>query len=114
MFGKRLAELRKRNGISQDILAEELGVRRNTISMYEQGKREPSLKVLSKVSDYFGVTVDYLLGKNGFWKPPEEFKNINVDYIKMIEDWEKEGHSPESIKKMWEYISELAENYRSK
>ncbi|EAC6601569.1 helix-turn-helix transcriptional regulator [Listeria monocytogenes] len=66
MFGNRLSELRKKKGISQYKLADELGFSRGQIANYEQGSREPDYSTLLKIAEYFDVTTDYLLGKEAF------------------------------------------------
>lgn len=57
----RLKELRKSRGLSQLKLAMELNMCQNTISRYETGEREPGLKELIIIADYFDISVDYLL-----------------------------------------------------
>ena len=57
----RLKELRKSRGLSQLKLAMELNMCQNTISRYETGEREPGLKELISIADYFDVSTDYLL-----------------------------------------------------
>ena len=61
MLGKRLAEQRKKLGLSQEELAEKLNISQKSISKYELGDRKPQYKVLVRMAEYFGVTVDYLL-----------------------------------------------------
>lgn len=58
----RLAELRKKAGLSQGKLAQGLGISQNAVSQYENGTREPTLAKLKELADFFGVSVDYLLG----------------------------------------------------
>lgn len=58
-----IKELREEKGITQSDLAKALGVSRSTITMMEKGLREGSVQLLTKMADYFGVTVDYLEGK---------------------------------------------------
>lgn len=58
----RIKELRKSRGISQVRMAIDLHTTQNTISRYENGEREPGIKELISISNYFGVSVDYLLG----------------------------------------------------
>ena len=60
----RLKELRKRRKISQLKLALDLNMNQNTISRYENMEREADYKTLIKFADYFGVTLDYLLGRS--------------------------------------------------
>ncbi len=57
----RLKELRKSKGISQLKLALDLNTNQNTISRYENGEREPGIRELVMIADYFGVSLDYLL-----------------------------------------------------
>ena len=58
----RIKELREHIGLQQKELALELGIPSNTLSQYENGKREPSIEVLQKITEYFHVSTDFLLG----------------------------------------------------
>lgn len=59
----RLKKLRKMKKISQLKLAMDLNMNQNTISRYENLEREADYKTLIKIADYFGVSIDYLLGR---------------------------------------------------
>ena len=61
MLGARIALLRRAKGWSQGDLAKKLEVSPSAVGMYEQGRREPSTAVLLRLSELFGVTLDYLL-----------------------------------------------------
>ena len=63
MFGKRIAELRKKKGLTQIDLAAYLQISRQAYSSYETGKYEVDIKTLCILSDYFNVTADYLIGR---------------------------------------------------
>ena len=63
VFAERLQELMKEQGQNQVKLAERVGVKQNTISAWLLKKKEPSLTSLWLVTDYFGVDVDYLIGR---------------------------------------------------
>lgn len=65
-FGTILKELRLEKGISQRKLGEDLGVVNQTISFWESGSREPDIDTLVKISKYFNVTIDYLVGNSTF------------------------------------------------
>lgn len=58
----RLTYLRKNAKLTQKELAEKIGTTASTISKYEQGQLEPSLEMLEKMADLFGVSMDFLLG----------------------------------------------------
>lgn len=61
MFGEKILEQRKRKGITQQELADALNISRSTLAGYEAENKKPSYKVLVRMAEYFGVTVDYLL-----------------------------------------------------
>lgn len=62
MVGELLQELRKDKGITQAELARVLGVSPLTVSSYECGRSTPDDATKVKISQYFGVSLDYLLG----------------------------------------------------
>ncbi|MBR2889895.1 MAG: helix-turn-helix transcriptional regulator [Oscillospiraceae bacterium] len=59
----RLKELRVKRRISQVKLALDLNMSQNSISRYETGEREADYDTLIALADYFGVSIDYLLGR---------------------------------------------------
>ena len=59
----RLKELRKKRKISQLKLALDLDMNQNSISRYENLEREADYATLIRFADYFGVSIDYLLGR---------------------------------------------------
>ena len=60
----KLKELRKEHKLSMKELGKILGLSESTISLYEAGKREPDIKTLIKIADYFNVSVDVLLSRD--------------------------------------------------
>lgn len=68
----KLRELRKKCGLTMKELGIEIGVAESTISQYETGKRQPDYETLLKLSEYFGVSVDYLLGREIKEKTPSK------------------------------------------
>lgn len=60
-FGERLQALRQRAGMSQDQLAERLGVSRQAVSRWERDETMPETDKVIALADLFGVTTDYLL-----------------------------------------------------
>ncbi|CAK1246092.1 MULTISPECIES: helix-turn-helix domain-containing protein [Fructobacillus] len=68
-----LQKIRKQKKVSQEELAKLAGVSRQTISLYERGKREPRMATWKKFSDFFGVDVGYLQGLTNFKNEDEAF-----------------------------------------
>ena len=60
-FGENIQKLRKRKNISQESLAEELGVSRQTIGKWENGTTYPETECLIQISDFFDVSIDTLI-----------------------------------------------------
>ena len=58
-----LKALRAERHITQKELADAVGMSRSAIGMYEQGQREPDIWTLAKIADYYGVSMDRLLGR---------------------------------------------------
>ena len=63
-IGKMISKLRSDKGLNQRELAKLLGVSNGAIGMWETGKRQPDLDTIKKLSAFFGVTTDYLLGNS--------------------------------------------------
>lgn len=62
--GARLKLLRKINKMTQEELGSKLGITKVSVCCYENNVRTPSLEVLYEMSNIFGVSSDYLLGKD--------------------------------------------------
>ena len=60
-LGEKILELRRRNAISQDALAERLDVSRQAVSKWERDEAIPETDKIVKLAQVFGVTTDYLL-----------------------------------------------------
>lgn len=110
LLAKRLKELRKAHGYTQDYVAEFLGLVRQTYSHYETGKRSPSPEILFKLAGLYSISVDDLmqltitLDRNIYYDAPaptqsskdlEEFLNFlnnpkNEKKYKLFSNLEKE------------------------
>ena len=60
----RIKEVRKANNVTARELAMHINVAESTMSLYENGKREPDFKTLLKISEFLNVSIDYLLGND--------------------------------------------------
>lgn len=67
-FSEKLSGLRRKHGLSQEQLADRLGVTRQSVSKWESGQASPEIGKLVAISELFGVSVDYLV-KDGLTEP---------------------------------------------
>lgn len=68
VFAERLRFLRAERGIGQNLLAKELGISNASVSYWETGKQLPSAEAVYKLSVFFGVSSDFLLGIANDWQ----------------------------------------------
>lgn len=87
-FSKRLKKLREEKGLTQEQLADILKITRSRLSMYEQGKREPSFELQEAIADFFNVDLDYLMGRTDN-KPDYIIVPSDYDIFKRIYGEEK-------------------------
>lgn len=78
-FSERLKILRLKKELSQQGLADELGVSKSSISMYERGQREPDFETLEAIADYFNVDMNYLIG---YSDNPVDWEHTDEDHWK--------------------------------
>ncbi|MBQ2252025.1 MAG: helix-turn-helix transcriptional regulator, partial [Clostridia bacterium] len=63
-----LKNIRKKRKLNQQKVAMDLNISRESLSFYENGKREPSLSMLLEMSRYFNVSINYLITGEEFQK----------------------------------------------
>ncbi len=73
-----LKEIRKRKGLTQLEVAEQLNLSVQAYSNYEIGRREPDFETLKKLADLFNVSIDYILGRNN-----AEFVSLSRNVVKI-------------------------------
>ena len=79
VIAERLTELRNEKGATQEEVAEACGLPRVTLARYENGTRKPISKNLSRLAEYYGKTVDYLLGRDDFYTRPQSTPPLVMD-----------------------------------
>lgn len=96
MFGERLKMLREKAGVSQQKIADIVGVTQQAVGKWETGKAEPDLATVAKLAEYFNCSTDYLLGKSDDPRPPDpdikdaplafygNTEGLNLDILKQI------------------------------
>lgn len=90
-FPKALRELMNETNTTQPMLADSIGVTRQTISLYCTGQSTPDIEVFTKIAEYFDVSFDYLLGKS----EAKKRENINIH--------ERTGLSDNAINNIMKY-----------
>jgi transcriptional regulator with XRE-family HTH domain len=82
IFSQRLKQLREDRNLTQKDIAKHIGKTRQAIALYELGKREPDFEVLLKISDFFSVSLDYLLGRVNCADINAFAVGMNIDLIR--------------------------------
>ncbi|MDU3677810.1 MULTISPECIES: helix-turn-helix domain-containing protein [Clostridium] len=103
----RLKELRKSNKLTQSELGKILGVGKTTISMYETGNSTPNDEIKLKISEYFNISVDYLLGKTNI-----KNLNNNEETIALHSDYDYKDLPDEARKEIENYIDYIKQKYK--
>ena len=85
MLGEKIYDYRKKNAMSQEALAEKLGVARQTVSNWETGETSPNPEQLKQLSQLFNVSIDELLDNHSFVKSnnasdARELNKIGFEY----------------------------------
>ena len=87
---ERLKLLREREGISQKALADRIGVSQQSVNKYENHNVEPDLETLIRMADFFGTSVDWLIGRTGGEAPdgtvPAE---LTAEELRWVETWRR-------------------------
>lgn len=71
-----LKYIREKNGLTKRELCEKTGISERAYLTYEFGEREPKISVIAKLADFYGVTTDYLLGRE---PAPDPFADLNLN-----------------------------------
>lgn len=106
MLGERLKSLRQEKGLSQRDLAKKLNISASAIAMYETSKREPDSELLKRISEFFGVSIDYLLGTTDIPSPTVQIKDAVSDDPELKEFYE-EMKERESLKLLFHQTKNL-------
>lgn len=81
VFASRLTKLREELGMSQNEVSKELGMSQSTYAGYEVDRSEPNFETLRKLSSYYKVSIDYLIGQSDVKATQAE-----VDFLNEVEE----------------------------
>ena len=105
-FSQIIKELRKKNNLTQQQLADIVGITATGVSYWESGNATPNTETLNKLSNYFGVTVNYLLGiKDKIEEEDNSRTAIIFRKAEQVDPKEKEKRSLEyaDFSKQWKF-----------
>lgn len=86
-IGKKIANIRKENNLTQEEFAEKYNVSRQTISSWENGKSYPDLTLLVKISNDFDISLDKLLKEDKkIIETLSKYQNDNKKYKKILKN----------------------------
>ena len=77
---ENLKLLRSTAGISQKTLADSIGVSQQSINKYENHNIEPDIATLSRIADFFHVSIDYLVGRTDCQLPPTGGMSAEISF----------------------------------
>ena len=98
-FKIRIKELREKEGLSMQQLAEKIGVNKSRVGMWENNGSVPRMDALKKLSEFFNVTIDYLLGNDNTSFLDKENKKLNSLQRNLCKLNEKELEKAENMLK---------------
>ena len=103
-IGKFLQKLRKQNGLTQEQLAEQLGVARRTVSRWETGNNMPDLDILVELSDLYSVDLrEILSGERKSERMDQELKET----VLQVADYSNEEKARLLRRMHWLFIAGL-------
>lgn len=79
-------KIREQSGLTQQQLADKLGISRSAVGMYEKGEREPNFETLELIADTFNVDMNYLLGKKPTTEIIPDSYYLNEDTKKIAQE----------------------------
>ena len=93
----QLIALRKAAGLSQYELARRLKMGRSALGNYEMGEREPDFETVRKFADFFGVSIDHLLGRDDDVPPPIPPAEMPEEWRELVALARSKGYSPDQV-----------------
>ena len=117
IFSEKITELRKRSGLSQEQFGDKIGVSRQAVSKWEMAQSVPDINKVMLMADFFGVTADYLLGRDQ--EPAQEWNAQYPGGVALRRDMSgyksesrpaPQGLTMEDLAKIAEYVNNAKPN----
>lgn len=110
LTGKRIRFQREVSKLTQDMLAEKLNMKRTNIANYELGNVMPPGNIIKELSDIFGVSADFLLGRVDLPLPLQKEGISSEIYLRLAKQAEEIGMPEEDI----EFFFEMYRRFKMK
>lgn len=107
VLGEKIKSLRKEQNITQEKLAEYLGISYQAVSKWENGTALPDITLIPKIANFFGVSADFLLGMKEK-EQTEELKNLEKIYLEN----NRHGKMLDNINLSREVLKKYPRNYQ--
>lgn len=106
----RILELLHEKGITQKQLADAVKVSTGNISDWKAGKAKPSIEVLTRIAEYFNVSIDYLVGRTDIPNTADLIDIYNTGVMRWIND---RAFNPEETSTLKDNLAELLLRYKT-
>lgn len=94
-FGNMIRSLREKNNMTQEELANKIGISRTNITQYESGVRKVPLNIVKSFADFFNVSVDYLIGN--------KVNDTNIKNNSLLDKLSNIDFTDEEITKIYDF-----------
>ncbi|MDB1943713.1 helix-turn-helix transcriptional regulator [Clostridium tertium] len=112
MISNRLKELRQEKDLLQKDVATYLNISTSAYGFYEQGKRTPDSEMMKKLSEFFNVSLDYLLGKTDIRESADDILNGKEPTIALHSDYQYDELPDEAKKEIENFIEYVKAKYK--
>lgn len=107
--GKKIRELRVKNGHTLEQLGSKLNFNYSNLSKIEREVRTPSVELLKEIAEIYDVPLSYFFGKEQ--EIPEELKKVGVEWVTFAEEMEERNITPEEIKAILDIVKKVNKSW---
>ena len=105
-FSQIFKQLRLEKGLTQQELADKLGITKSAVSMYERGDRRPNFEIAEAITDFFHVDLNYLIGTTDKIQKPagdetdpavNKYLGVTLEEIELVDAWRHADDPPRRL-----------------